>query len=242
MIGVNPNSAFPALTEFSLLWLVATLAAFQLGVWLNRRCGGIAVVNPVLIAMAVLIAALLISGTDYATYMSGGGSVVGAVLGPATVALAVPLYNNLHHLRRAALPIVAGVLAGGMTAVVSAVGLALWLGGSAEIAKTLAVKSVTAPIAIGVADQIGGLASLAAAFAVLTGVAGTVLSIAVLDRVGIKSWKVRGLATGVTAHGQGTARILSLNETGGAFASLGMGLNALFTALWLPAVVALLVL
>lgn len=187
--------------------------------------------NPVLIAVMLLIATLVALDMNYATYIEEGGGLVAAVLGPATVALAVPLYNNACHLRRAMLPLACAVLTGGLAAAISAYAIAWLLGAPDAVLRTIAVKSVTAPIAIGVAEEIGGIPPLAAAFAVLTGVAGTMLATWVLHHAGVRSWEAQGLAAGVTAHGQGTARMLTLNETAGAFSSLGMGLNALLTAI-----------
>lgn len=236
---ISSVSAHAGVATLPLVWLVATIGAFQVGSWLNRL-SGMPIVNPVLIAMSLLIGALLVLDVDYATYMEGGGGLVAALLGPATVALAVPLHNNARHVRSSLLPLCCGVAAGGLAAAASAGGLAFLLGAPEAILRTLAVKSVTAPIAIGVAEEIGGVASLAAAFAVLTGITGTVLSTWLLGHAGIHCWKAQGLAAGVTAHGQGTARMLALNETAGAFSSVGMGLNALLTAIWLPALITLL--
>jgi putative effector of murein hydrolase len=234
------NLTLPPYTAFStlpLVWLIATIGAFQLGTWLNRRGGGMPIINPVLIAMTLVICMLLALDVDYSTYLREGGGLVGAVLGPATVALAVPLYNNARQVRRALLPLTCAALVGGVVATGSAFALA-WCLGAPEIVLRSIVKSVTAPIAIGVAEEIGGLPSLAAAFAVLTGVAGTVMATSLLGLAGIQSLRAQGLAAGVTAHGQGTARMLALDETAGAFSSVGMGLNALLTAIWLPTLIA----
>ena len=229
-----------AFATLPLIWLVFTLGAFQFGTWLNRLFGGSTLVSPVLIAMILVICALRTFDLDYSVYLNEGGGLIAALLGPATVALAVPLYNNARHVRRALLPLACAVAVGGITAAGSAFGLAWILGAPTAVLNSIALKSVTAPIAIGIAEEIGGVASLAAAFAVLTGVAGTMLSGWLLHRAGVRSWAAQGLAAGVTAHGQGTARMLAINETAGAFASVGMGLNALFTAIWLPALLTLL--
>ncbi|GJD97709.1 LrgB family protein [Methylobacterium iners] len=234
-LTLPPYSAFATLP---LIWLIATIGAFQLGSWLNRRGGGMPIINPVLIAITLIISVLLALEVDYATYLKDGGGLIGAILGPATVALAVPLYNNARLVRRAMLPLICGVIVGGAVAAASAFALAWLLDAPDVVLRSIVMKSVTAPIAIGVAEQIGGLASLAAAFAVLTGVAGTVLSTWLLGLAGVQSWPAQGLAAGVTAHGQGTARMLTLNETAGAFSSVGMGLNAMLTAIWLPALIA----
>ena len=229
------------IVRLPLIWLVLTVAAFQVGLRLNRAAAGLAVVNPVLIALPRLICAVLALGVDYDSYVAQGGGLGAAVLGPATVALAVPLYNNAGRVRRAVLPMIAAVVVGGASAAASAFALAWLLQAPGDVASTIAVKSVTAPIAIGVAEQVGGIPSLAAAFAVMTGVAGTMLAPCLLRRSGIRSWEATGLAAGVTAHGQATARMLTLDEAAGAFASVGMGLNALCTAIWLPFVAAFLV-
>ncbi len=228
-----------ALAGMPMIWLLVTVGAFQIGVRLNQACRGCAIVNPVLIAMTAVIALLLALGVDYASYLANGGSLVAAVLGPATVALAVPLYGNARRIGRAMAPLACAVLVGGIVAAATAFALAWLLGAPEAVLRSIAVKSVTAPIAIGVAEQIGGIASLAAAFAVLTGVAGCILSPWLLHRIGVTSPESVGLATGVTSHGQGTARMLSMDETAGAFASVGMGANALATAIWLPLVIAM---
>ena len=229
-----------ALVGMPLVWLLVTVGAFEIGTRLNKACRGYAIVNPVLIAMGLVIALLLASGIDHATYLGNGGGLVAAVLGPATVALAVPLYGNARRVGRAAVPVACAVLVAGMVAAATGFTLAWILGAPDAVLRSIAVKSVTAPIAIGVAEQIGGVASLAAAFAVLTGVTGCILSPWLLHRVGVTSLEAVGLATGFTAHGQGTARMLAMDETAGAFASVGMGANALATAVWLPIAVALL--
>lgn len=231
-------TAANALVSMPMVWLFVTISAFQIGVRLNRACRGCAIVNPVLVAMALVITLLFAAEVDYASYLEDGGSLVAAVLGPATVALAVPLYGNARRVGRALLPLACAVLVGGAVAAMTAYGLAWLLGAPEALLRSIAVKSVTAPIAIGVAEEIGGVASLAAAFAVLTGVAGCILSPWLLHRIGVTSPEAVGLATGITAHGQGTARMLAMDETAGSFASVGMGANALATALWLPAVVA----
>jgi putative effector of murein hydrolase len=162
------------------------------------------------------------------------------LLGPATVALAIPLYANFAQIRRAAVAVIAGVLAGAITASASAVMIARALGGSSVTQISIAPKSVTTPIAIGISQQIGGAVELTAVLVILTGICGAILSTVILDCVGIQCWRARGLATGIAAHGIGTARILAMNETGGAFASVGMGLCGLVTAVGLPFVAQLL--
>lgn len=216
-----------------LLGLTSTLLAYQGAYWLYRRGGMHPLLNPVLIAVSILVAGLTLTGTRYQTYFDGA-QFVHFLLGPATVALAVPLHAQLGNLRRLFLPLLAGLLAGGATAVVSAVGVGFLLGGSRQTLVSLAPKSVTTPVAMGIAEKLGGLPSLTAVLVVSTGVLGAVVAKGVLDMARVTDDGVRGFAIGVAAHGIGTARAFQVGEEAGAFSGLGMGLNALATALLLP--------
>jgi predicted murein hydrolase (TIGR00659 family) len=230
MSGLSLLSSW--LSHQPLLSLALTLAAYEAGSAVSRRFGS-PLANPVLIAILLIAPVLLATGTSYETYFESA-RFVNVLLGPATVALAIPLYANIVQVKRAAASVIAGVAAGAVTASASAVAIAWALGASDVTQLSIAPKSVTVPIAIAVSQQIGGAPELTAVLVILTGICGAVLSTVVLDRIGIRCWRVRGLATGVAAHGIGTARILAMNETGGAFASLGMGLCGLTTAIALP--------
>jgi len=216
-----------------LLGLTITLLAYIAGDWIYRRAGMQPLLNPVLIAVLALMAVLLATGTPYTTYFEGA-QFVHFLLGPATVALAVPLYFNLAKLRRLWLPLLGGLLAGSLTAAVSAVGIAWLFGGSKQTLLSLAPKSVTAPVAMGIAEKLGGLPSLTAILVISTGILGAVLGPVVLDLLRVRDQATRGFALGVTSHGIGTARAFQESEQAGAFSGLAMGLNALVTALLLP--------
>jgi predicted murein hydrolase (TIGR00659 family) len=226
------------LSAAPLLWLVATLAAFEAGAWLFRRSGGHPLLNPVLTAVTLLVGLLAATGTDYATYF-GGARFIHFLLGPATVALAIPLYREIGLIRKSGAPILLSLAAGSLVAVASAVGIARALGGERNILLSLAPKSVTTPIAMGISEQIGGLPSLTAVSVVMTGIGGAVFGGWVLDRVRVRDEAARGMAMGVASHGIGTARALQWNRTSGAFAALAMALNGLLTALLLPLLVRL---
>lgn len=221
------------LSTTPLLWFTLTLLAYQLGTWIFRRFGATPLLHPVLTAVTLLALLLKASGTDYATYFSGA-QFIHFLLGPATVALAIPLYREMKTIRRAFVPIAITLLVGSLTAIVSAVGLAWWLGGERILLLTLAPKSVTTPIAMGIAEKIGGIPSLTAVAVVLTGILGAVLGDLILDRLKIDDDTARGMALGVASHGLGTAQALQRNQTTGAFAALAMALNGLLTALLLP--------
>ncbi|MHA7850458.1 LrgB family protein [Roseovarius sp.] len=226
------------LREGPLLWLTATLVAYLLGDAAYRASGQNPVVNPVLVAMLVLAGVLWATATPYATYFEGA-QFVHFMLGPATVALAGPLYANLHHVRRALLPMAGALIVGSVTAVASALWIASALGVEGATLASLAPKSTTAPVAIGIAEQLGGLPTLTAALVILTGIIGAVVVTPLMNALRITDWRARGFAVGTAAHGIGTARAFQVNETAGAFAGIGMGLNALLTALIAPYVLGL---
>lgn len=222
-----------------LLWLTATLLAYVLAAWLHRRCGGHPLTNPVAIAIALLIGMLSLTGTDYGTYFDGA-QFVHFLLGPATVALAVPLFRHIGRVRRALVPIVAALLAGSVTAIISAVLTARLLGASPETLASLAPKSVTTPIAMALADSIGGLPSLAAVLVIATGILGAMAGGPLVGLLRIRDRRATGLAVGTAAHGIGTARMFQLDEVSGTFSAIAMGLNGLLTAMLVPVAATLL--
>jgi len=222
-----------------LLGLASTLLAWQFAVEVSRRLGDHALANPMLISIVLLAGLLLVTGTPYAAYFQGG-QYVQFLLGPATVALAVPMYANLSQIRRTAPAIIPAILAGSLTAAVSAMLIARAMGASRAVVLSLAPKSVTTPIAMGIAEQIGGVPSLAAVFVLLTGLTAILLGPGVMRGMRIVDWRAHGLGAGTAGHGLATARVLLLNETAGAFGGLAIGLNGLVTAVLVPLLATLL--
>lgn len=216
-----------------LLGLTITLVVYQAAHWLYRRAGLNPLLNPVGIAIVAIVALLLVTDTPYPVYFSGA-QFVHFLLGPATVALAVPLYTQFAKLKLLAGPILAALLAGMVTAVASAVGIAWALGASRETLIAIAPKSVTAPIAMGITEKLGGLPSLTAVLVVATGILGASIAKFILDALRIRSHAARGFAVGTAAHGIGTARAFQVSEEAGAFSGLAMGLNGVITALAFP--------
>lgn len=227
------NEIWVYLSTSPLLHLTLTVCAYLLGDWLFRRSGRRALFNPVLLAVLMLVAVLMLTDTSYQTYFAGA-QFVHFLLGPATVALAVPLYFNFSKLRRLWLPLSVGLLAGCLTAALSAIGLAMLFDASAATTLALAPKSVTAPVAMGIVEKLGGPPSLTAILVVSTGIIGAVIGPVLLDRLKISDPAVRGFAIGTTSHGIGTARAFQESEEAGAFSGLAMGLNALLSSLLLP--------
>ena len=216
-----------------LLWLTLTLAAYIAAFALYEKSRFNPLVNPVAIAVAAIVAILAATGTPYATYFEGA-QFVHFLLGPATVALAVPLYEQMPKLRRAWFALTVGLLVGVVVAMVSALLIAWLLGASNATIASLAAKSVTTPVAMGISEKIGGIPSLTAVVVVLTGIVGAALGRFVFDALGVRSHAVRGFAIGLAGHGQGVARAFIVSDEAGAFAGLAMGLTALATALVAP--------
>ncbi len=223
------------LSTTPLLHLTLTVLAYLIGDWLFRRSGRRALFNPVLLSILMLVAILAMTGTSYQTYFEGA-QFVHFMLGPATVALAVPLYRHLNLIRRLWLPILLAIATGAVISATSAVVIAEWLGASQQTLISLAPKSVTAPVAMGITEKVGGLPSLTAALVVLTGVLGAVIGPAVLAAARVRDHRALGLALGVASHGIGTARAFQISGLAGAFSALAMGLMALASAFVLPLV------
>ena len=220
-----------------LLPLAGTILAYEAGLRLQRLCRGMALANPVLIAVVLIVALLSATGMPIETY-AAGVQPLALLLGPATVALAVTIYRSLPRIRRALAPVCVSVAAGAILAASAATGLAAATGAPAVVVHSIATKSATAAIAMAVSSQIGGEPSLAAGLSVMTGITGAVVCTWLLDLCGVRDRRARGLATGIAAHGIGTARMLSLDSEAGAFAGLGMSLTGLATGFVLPLVYA----
>lgn len=226
------------LSEGPLIWLTATIAAYAVGDWLFRATGRNPLVNPVLVAVCILAVLLKLTGTSYAIYFEGA-QFVHFLLGPATVALALPLFDNLHHLRRTLLPVLAALVVGSVVATGSALLIASAMGVDAVLLASLAPKSATAPVAIGISQELGGSPTLTAVLVILTGITGAVVATPLLNFLGLKDWRARGFAVGVVSHGIGTARALQVHPKAGAFAGLGMAINAVATAILAPLILRL---
>jgi len=225
--------AWVYLSASPLLWLLATLLAYQCGVWCYQRAGSHPLVNPVAIAALLLITALLLSGTPYSRYFDGA-QFVHFLLGPATVALAVPLYQNVSRIRRMLFPLSIALLIGASVGVASGVLLARWLDLSPAAVTSLAPRSVTTPIAMALSESLGGIPPLTATFVIFTGVFGSIMAKPLLAALRIDDPAIQGFALGLSSHGVGTARAFQLSETAGAFAGLAMGLSGMVTAVLMP--------
>ncbi|CAM3334838.1 LrgB family protein [Nocardioides dubius] len=222
-----------------LAGVLLTLVGYRIGCEVKRLSGGHPLAQPVLIAVLIIGPLLWALDVDYDEYLTGA-SVIAFFLGPATVALAVPLYRQAAHLRSLLVPMLVAIPIGTVVAVVTGMGLVRALGGDRDLQLTMAPKSATTPIAIGITEQIGGIPALVAVFTIVAGILGAVLAPTVLNLLRIRDRRARGLAMGVVSHGVGTSRSLNDHPVEGAFAGLAMGLTALVTSLVVPIVVHLL--
>jgi predicted murein hydrolase (TIGR00659 family) len=235
-LGLTPLAdIWVYLSATPLFGLTLTLGAYAAAEALSKRCHRHPLANPVLWAVAAIVAVLSLTDTPYQRYFEGA-QFVHFLLGTATVALAVPLARLWPELRARGGVLLIGLVLGTATSLVVALGSAKLLGASPLVIASLVPKSVTAPIAMGIAEKIGGSPTLAAVFTVTTGIAGALIVTPLLNALGVRRWAARGFAAGLAAHGIGTARAWSLHPRAGAYASLAMGLNGVLCAVLLPTV------
>ena len=221
------------------LGLLLTMGVFYGTQWVYHRFNSMPLLHPVLLSILVIIMLLLFFDVNYEQYIQGG-QVVHFLLGPATVALAWPLYQNFKSIKKIWLPVLLAVTSGVLVGATSAIYLAQWFGADVLTQLSLAPKSVTTPVAIAVVEKIGGLPALTAGFVIITGVIGAMFGATVFKWMGIHNEQIKGIAMGVSAHGVGTARAWQLNPVMGAHSGLAMTVSALLIAFILPPWLALL--
>jgi putative effector of murein hydrolase len=229
----------PARVDPTALWLLVTIAAYWFGTWCYERGGRNALLNPWIIALVIVLLVLLATGTPYAAY-ADGVAFLNWLMGPAVVAIAVPLYQSLRQIRATLAPALVVVGVGAVTSVVAGAGLAALAGADRALVAAMAPKSVTTPVALQIAERVGGIEALTAVFVALTGIVGVLTSTGVCRLLKVTDHRAQGLVLGVTAHLLGVARGFSLSREMGTFAAVGMGVGALLVALVLPLVLALL--
>ena len=223
------------LSTTPLFGLTATLLAYLLAQAVYQSVGQAPWANPVLWTVLLLALVLTFSGTAYPTYFSGA-QFIHFLLGPAVVALAWPLWQRRNELRQRARPLLVAALAGGIAASGIAVLIGWSLGLPQDLLRSLAPKSVTAPVAMGIAEQLGGIPALAAVFAVLTGLIGAISAKYLFDLCGVAAAPVRGFALGTASHGIGAARAMQVNADMGAYAGLALGIQVVLGAVLIPLV------
>ena len=239
-MSANPFSLWVYLAQSPLLWLTVTLVIYAVTDAVSLRTRRHPLANPVLHAMWIVAAFLLLTGTPYTTYFAGA-QFVHFLLGPDTVALAVPLYQNRGIVLQAIVPMLAALIVGSITAIVSVVLLAEAFGLPQDVVLSLAPKSVTAGVAMGISESLHADPSLTAVAVVLTGIIGAVIVTPLMNSTGITDFRARGFAAGLAAHGIGTARAFQVDALAGTFSGIAMSLNALVTSFLVPIAITLLV-
>ncbi|MBB1485980.1 LrgB family protein [Oceanospirillum sediminis] len=224
------------LSASPILSIVITITGFLIATRINRLAGGSAFLHPVIVAIALIVAFLTLVETSYEQYFEGA-QFIHFLLGPATVALAVPLFDHLDRVRLMFWPIIIACFSGILTAALSTIGIVLLMGGSRETVLSLTPKSVTSPIAMGIAEKIGGFPSLTAGLVLVTGAIGCVIGPVLFRLLRIRDHSVQGFTMGLAAHGFGTAQCFTISSVAGAFAGLAMGMTGMVSAFVLPVLV-----
>lgn len=233
------NDAIDWLRTSPLALVALTLVGYRLGCAVRDRSGRHALAQPVLVAVVLIGVVLWVADVDYAAYRSGS-QVIAFWLGPATVALAVPLHRQVRRLKGMVLPLLVAIPLGAATSIVTGFVLVRLLGGDEQLAVTMAPKAATTPVSLALSDVAGGIPELTAVFTITIGIFGAVVGPTVLDWARVRDRRARGLALGASSHGIGTSRALLEDETEGAFSGLSMGLTALATSVLLPALLLIL--
>lgn len=221
-----------SLLSSPLFGITITLITFELAAILHKRFQ-YTLLNPAIVSIVSVIVILKQFNISYENY-SVGGDIILFLLGPSVVALGVPLYQRRAEVMQRLIPIISGITAGSVISIISASGIILLMGGSEQLALTVAPKSVTTPIAIGIATKFGGIVPLTAAIVVATGCFGAVVGPSFCRLLGVKDSASMGLAMGTAAHGIGTGRMLEIDLLGGAIAGLAIGLSGMITSLLMP--------
>lgn len=221
MIKFIENSAF--------FGAFVSLGAYEIGLLMKRKFR-LAIFNPLLIAIFCVMGILMVLGVDYESYEEGG-KYISYLLTPATVCLAVPLYQQLHLLKKNIKAISAGIVSGVLTSLVSVLLLAKLFGLSHEEYVTLLPKSITTAIGMGVSEELGGIVTITVAVIIITGVLGNVIADAVYKIAKIEEPVAKGLALGTAAHAIGTAKAMELGEVEGAMSSLAIAVSGLLTVI-----------
>lgn len=221
-----------------LFALVLTLGAYLFGVEVQKRVRN-PLANPVLIAIVIIGVTLRLMHLSYQAYFTGA-QFIHFMLGPATVALAIPMVRALEHMRRGFWPMMAALCAGSLVGLITGYGLVRLLGGSQAVALSMAPKSLTTPIAIAVSASIGGIPSLSAVLAIIGGILVAVSIDPLLHRLRIREPAARGLAAGTAGSGIGASRVIPQHTISAAFAGVAIGANGIITALLAPILVPIL--
>lgn len=233
---MNLDALIAYVTSTPLVWIIVTISAYKIGILVYQKSGKNALLQPIVIAYMIMLPILILANIPYKQYFESV-SIIHFLLGPATVALALPLYKNLKLIRSYFMPIVVTLFLGGTFTILSALGI-LWLFDASKTTMlSMTTKSVTAPITIITAQDIGAIPSLAMGFVVITGLLGALFGSFIFKILRIKHDAAKGFALGLISHAIGIARAVEISDKAAAFAALAMGLVGVVIAVLLPIVI-----
>lgn len=233
---MNIDGLIEYITSTPLTWLLLTLGAFKFGIIIYEKSNKQVLLQPIIVSYLIIMSVILFTGTSYEEYFKGV-EIIHFFLGPATVALALPLYNNFKYIKSLFIPIMITLVVAGVFSILIAVGLLYVLGAELPTILSMTTKSITAPIAIITSEQIGAIPSLAVGFVIITGIIGALLGTTLFKMLKIKHDTSKGFALGLISHGIGTARAIEISEKAAAFSALAMGLGGIITAVFLPLII-----
>lgn len=233
---MNIDALLEYISSTPLTWLLLTLASFKLGIIIYEKSNKQTLLQPIIVSYLLIMGIILLTGTTYEEYFKGV-EIIHFFLGPATVALALPLYNNLKHIKSLFVPVAITLIVAGVFSILIAVGLLYILGAELPTILSMTTKSITAPIAIITSEQVGAIPSLAVGFVIITGIIGALLGTVLFKILKIKHDTSKGFALGLISHGIGTARAIEISEKAAAFSALAMGLGGILTAVFLPLII-----
>ena len=226
------------LSFHGVLWLSISIVSYMIALWANRKCSGHPAAHPIIITALFVSLGLYFSNTQVFEYQRAA-SLLHWLLGPITVALALPIYRQWQKLRHYGWRLVVSIIWGGVLAPFSA-WLALFIFDTpSAIQFTMLAKSITTPLAMESSSQIGGIPALAAVFVIVTGIVGAVVASTIFSLFNVKNRQAQGVALGTVAHAIGTAKAIQMGDDVAAMATLGLCVNGIFTALALPVVFSL---
>ena len=230
---MNTEALLSYVTSTPLTWLIVTISAYKIGIIIYEKTGKRALAQPMIIALMLILPIVIYTKVPFQTYFQSL-NFLHFFLGPATVALAVPLYKNLKYIQAYFIPITITLFVGGLFAILSALGI-LWLFGASKATMlSMTTKSITTPIGIILAQDIGAVVSLSIGFIAITGLLGVLFRDVVFKWFNIKSDAAKGFSLGLVAHALGTSSAVEISENAAAFAALAMGLSGIATAILLP--------
>ena len=233
---MNIDALIEYISSTPLTWLLLTLGSFKIGIIVYEKFNKQTLLQPIIISYLFIISIIVFTDTSYAEYFKGV-EIIHFFLGPATVALALPLYKNLKYIKSLFVPILVTLVVAGVFSILIAVGLLWVLGAELPTILSMTTKSITAPIAIITSEQIGAIPSLAVGFVIITGIIGALFGTALFKLMNIKHDTSKGFALGLISHGIGTARAIEISEKAAAFSALAMGIGGILTAVFLPLII-----